>query len=123
MLARMEHVTRAAEALSISQPALSRSISRFEEEVGVPLLERQGRSIKLNQYGRMFLNRVDRIMSEFQKGKQEIQDLLEPGQGQVSLGFLHTFSTNLIPDLLASFRAGYPNINFQLKQCPLPYAP
>lgn len=117
-LARMEHVTRAAEALSISQPALSRSISRFEEEVGVPLFERQGRSIKLNQYGRMFLNRVDRIMSEFQEGKQEIQDLLEPDQGQVSLGFLHTLSTNLIPDLLASFRASYPKINFQLKQGP-----
>ncbi|WNS78056.1 LysR family transcriptional regulator [Domibacillus sp. DTU_2020_1001157_1_SI_ALB_TIR_016] len=115
-LARMQHVTRASEALSISQPALSRSIARFEEEIGVPLFERQGRSIKLNSYGRLFLKRVDRIMAEFQEGKQEIQDLLEPDQGQVSLGFLHTLSTNLIPDFIASFRTHYPKIDFQLTQ-------
>lgn len=117
-LARMQHVTRAAEELSISQSALSRSIARFEDEIGVPLFERQGRSIRLNRYGQIFLKSVDCMMNEFYKGKQEIQDLLEPEQGQVSLGFLHTLSTNLIPDLIASFRTQYPKINFQLKQSP-----
>ncbi|WP_078411976.1 LysR family transcriptional regulator [Priestia abyssalis] len=117
-LARMQHVTRAAEALSITQSALSRSIARFEDEIGVPLFERQGRSIRLNQYGHIFLKSVDAMMKEFNKGKQEIQDLLEPEQGQVSLGFLHTLSTNLIPDLIASFRTDYPKINFRLGQGP-----
>ena len=117
-LARMQHVTRAAEALSISQSALSRSIARFEDEIGVPLFERQGRSIRLNQYGHIFLKRVDGIMKEFYEGKKEIQDLLEPEQGQVSLGFIHSLSTNLIPDLIASFRTNYPKINFLLGQGP-----
>ncbi|MFE4145118.1 LysR family transcriptional regulator [Peribacillus sp. YIM B13472] len=117
-LARMQHVTRAAEALSITQSALSRSIARFEDEIGVPFFERQGRSIRLNQYGHIFLKSVDSMMKEFHKGKQEIQELLEPEQGQVSLGFLHTLSTNLIPDLIASFRMHYPKINFQLTQSP-----
>ncbi|MER2259882.1 MAG: LysR family transcriptional regulator, partial [Priestia megaterium] len=44
-LARTQHMTRAAEELLITQPALSRSIARFEEEVGAPLFDRQGRSI------------------------------------------------------------------------------
>ncbi|NRD77057.1 LysR family transcriptional regulator [Bacillus sp. BRMEA1] len=117
-LARMQHVTHAAEALSISQSALSRSIARFEDEIGVPLFERQGRSIRLNKYGRLFLKRVDTMMKEFYEGKQEMQDLLDPEQGEVSLGFLHTLSTSQIPDLLASFRSCYPKINFRLGQGP-----
>ena len=117
-LAQMEHVTRAAEALSITQPALSRSIARFEEEIGAPLFERQGRSIKLNKYGKLFLKRVDSMMIEFELGKKEIQELLEPGKGTVSFGFLHTLSTNLIPDLIAAFRSQFPNINITLKQSP-----
>ncbi|MBY0122016.1 LysR family transcriptional regulator [Bacillus sp. S/N-304-OC-R1] len=117
-LARMQHVTHAAKALSISQSALSRSIARFEDEIGVPLFERQGRSIRLNKYGEMFLKRVDNIMKEFEEGKQELKDLLHPDNGEVSLGFLHTLSTSQIPDLLASFRADYPKINFKLGQGP-----
>ncbi|MGG1575402.1 LysR family transcriptional regulator [Fictibacillus sp. NRS-1165] len=117
-LARMQHVTHAAEALSISQPALSRSITRFEDEIGVPLFERQGRSIRLNKYGHIFLKRVDNMMKEFYEGKRELQDLLDPEQGEVSIGFLHTLSTSHIPDLLSSFRKCYPKINFRLGQGP-----
>lgn len=117
-LAQMEHVTKAAEALSITQPALSRSIARFEEEIGAPLFERQGRSIKLNKYGKLFLKRVDIMMKEFELGKKEIQELLEPGRGAVSFGFLHTLSTNLIPDVIAAFRCKFPNITITLKQSP-----
>ncbi|PKG23472.1 LysR family transcriptional regulator [Niallia nealsonii] len=118
MLSKMQHVTKAAEALNISQSALSRSIARFEDEIGAPLFERQGRSIRLNVYGKMFLKHVDLIVREFEIGKQEIQELLRPGQGIVSFGFLHTLSTNLIPDLLSAFRMEFPKINFQLKQSP-----
>jgi DNA-binding transcriptional LysR family regulator len=117
-LAKMQHVTRSAEALSISQSALSRSIARLEDDIGVPLFDRQGRSIRLNQYGQIFLKRVENIMKEFYEGKQEIQDLLEPESGTISLGFLHTLSTNLIPDLISCFRIAYPKINFQLGQGP-----
>ncbi|KAB2334907.1 LysR family transcriptional regulator [Cytobacillus depressus] len=117
-LARMQHVTHAAETLSISQSALSRSIARFEDEIGVPLFERQGRSIRLNKYGHIFLKHVDNMMKEFEEGKQEIKELLDPDKGEVSLGFLHTLSTSHIPDLLASFRTYYPKINFQLAQGP-----
>jgi DNA-binding transcriptional LysR family regulator len=120
-LARMQHVTHAAETLSISQSALSRSIARFEDEIGVPLFERQGRSIRLNKYGHIFLKHVDNMMQEFDEGKQEIKELLDPDKGEVSLGFLHTLSTSHIPDLLASFRAYYPKINFRLGQGPSHY--
>ncbi|TDY59378.1 LysR family transcriptional regulator [Bacillus subtilis] len=115
-LARMQHVTKAAKSLSITQPALSRSIARLENHLGVPLFDRQGRSISLNQYGHIFLRRVQAMMKEYTEGKEEIQALLKPDQGVVSLGFLHTLGTMLVPDLIGSFQQEYPNIAFQLKQ-------
>lgn len=115
-LARMQHVTKAAKSLSITQPALSRSIARLENHLGVPLFDRQGRSISLNQYGHIFLRRVQAMMKEYTEGKEEIQALLKPNQGVVSLGFLHTLGTTLVPDLIGSFQQEYSNISFQLKQ-------
>ncbi|MED4072122.1 LysR family transcriptional regulator [Priestia endophytica] len=116
MLARTEHMTQSAKLLSISQPALSRSISRLEEEVGVPLFDRQGRSISLNKYGHLFLKRVERIMKEFEEGKREIQALLDPEEGEISLGFLHTLGPSYIPRLISSFREVYPKTKFRLYQ-------
>jgi DNA-binding transcriptional LysR family regulator len=116
VVATMQHMSRAAEVLSISQPALSRSISRLEDELGVPLFDRQKRSIILNQYGKLFLSRANKIIQELQDGKQEIQGLLDPEYGNISLGFLHTLGTHIIPDLIGSFRKKYPKIKFQLNQ-------
>ncbi|MGQ9003191.1 LysR family transcriptional regulator [Bacillus subtilis] len=115
-LARIQHVTKAAETLSITQPALSRSIVRLENQLGVPLFDRQGRSIKLNKYGERFLKRVDSIIKEFTEGKEEIQSLLKPDQGEVSLGFLHTLGTTIVPNLIGAFKNQYPNVHFQLNQ-------
>jgi DNA-binding transcriptional LysR family regulator len=115
-VARVQHMTHAAEILSISQPALSRSIAKLEEELGVPLFERQGRSIILNHYGQLFLKRVNRILKEFQEGKQELKELLDPGYGVVSLGFLHTLGPEIIPNLIGAFRSHYPKVTFQLNQ-------
>jgi DNA-binding transcriptional LysR family regulator len=115
-LARLQHVTHAAESLSLSQSALSRSIARLEEELGVPLFNRQGRTIMLNRYGQLFLKRVNRILMEFKEGKQELQNLVHPECGEVALGFLHTLGTRLIPDLIRNFRVQSPMIRFQLIQ-------
>src|SRR5689334_4395486 len=56
---RLQHVTRAAERLGTSQPALSRTLARLEADLGVPLFDRVGRSIRLTRYGEMFLKRVE----------------------------------------------------------------
>ncbi|WP_146552026.1 LysR family transcriptional regulator [Rummeliibacillus sp. SL167] len=116
VLAKIQHMTRAAEQLSISQPALSRSIARLEDELGVPLFERQGRSISLNRYGEIFVKRVHNIMREYQNGLHEIQEIIDPNHGEVSLGFLHTLGTNVVPDLIMHFRKQYHDIHFKLKQ-------
>lgn len=86
-LAQMQHVTRASEALSITQPALSRSITRFEEEIGVPLFERQGRSIRLNKYGQLFLQRVENIMRELKKENRKFKICSIPTRVKYPLDF------------------------------------
>lgn len=69
-VARLEHMTKAAEELRIAQPSLSKTIARLEEDLGVPLFERQHRQIKLNRFGKLFLNRVERIFMEIYEGKE-----------------------------------------------------
>lgn len=54
VVAKYENMSRAAEELHITQPALSKSISLLEQSLGVDLFDRQGRAIKLNRYGKFF---------------------------------------------------------------------
>lgn len=115
-VAHLQHFTRAAEALFISQPSLSRSIARLEEELGAPLFDREGRQVRLNRLGQTFLKRVERAFNELEEGQRELQDLIGPEKGQVSLAFLHTFGVRLLPRLLSAFRAEHPNISFRLFQ-------
>jgi len=115
-VAQLQHVTHAAEELSISQPALSRSIAKLEEELGFPLFDRSGKGIVLNRYGRIFLQHVERAMQEIAAGQQIIQDLLHPDHGSISLSFLHSLGSNFVPSLLSKFLSNNPDIQFKLYQ-------
>lgn len=121
VLAKRLHFTQSAEELAISQPALSRSMAKLEEELGVPLFERYGRSIKLSQFGQLFLPRVERAIREIQNGLEEIQQYKNPLSGLVSLSFLHTLGTNIVPDVLGKFNQAYPHVEFRLSQNANPF--
>ncbi|RKN70690.1 LysR family transcriptional regulator [Paenibacillus ginsengarvi] len=116
VVAEEEHFTRAAQLLSIAQPTLSRSIAKLEEELGVPLFDRQGRHVKLNRYGQLFYRRATRILREMTDAKREIADMQNPEQGSVSLAFLKSLGLSSVPELLRQFRRRYPYVTFQLHQ-------
>ncbi|QOS99365.1 LysR family transcriptional regulator [Brevibacterium sp. JNUCC-42] len=115
-VAQTQHITQSAEMLNVSQPALSRSIARLEEELNTPLFERKGRNIVLNQYGELFLKRVERAIQEIEEGKQEIQDLIDPDRGKVRIAFLHSLGIEVVPEFIRSFRLQYPQVSFHLHQ-------
>lgn len=115
-VARLQHMTKAAEELSLSQPALSRSIANLEKELGASLFERKGRNVHLNRYGSLFLQRAQAAISEIEQGKQEILSLINPNTGVVSLSFLHLLGSEFVPALIRSFRSDYPDIQFELHQ-------
>ncbi|WP_107943735.1 LysR family transcriptional regulator [Metasolibacillus fluoroglycofenilyticus] len=116
IVATLQHMTQAAEKLSISQPALSKSIANIEQELGVPLFDRQGRSIFLNRYGVLFLESVDIILAEHSKVVQEFAEITKPGFGEVSFGFIHTLGMEVVPELMAQTSKKYPNMQFTLTQ-------
>lgn len=115
-MARTEHMTNAAEELCISQSALSRSINRIEFQLGTPLFDREGRSLKLNRYGKHFLYRVNRILKEYEDALKEMKSITHPETGEVSLGFLHSLGAEMVPKLISSFHQLYPKVKFKIHQ-------
>ncbi|MEH7502175.1 LysR family transcriptional regulator [Neobacillus drentensis] len=109
-VAGLEHMTKAAEELQIAQPSLSKTISRLEEDLGVPLFDRKNRQLRLNEYGKLFLDRVNRIFLELNEGKREIAERSEQGQSQITLA---VSIPRVLPELLSSFLKQYPDIKFQ----------
>jgi len=116
LVAKYENMSRAAESLHITQPALSKSISLLEENLGVALFERNGRSIKLNRYGKFFLERAERMLKDYATAKEDLLNLVSPGQGVVSIGFMHTLGLEVIPQLMAAVQKVYPQMKIQLTQ-------
>lgn len=114
--AQLQHFTEAARKLSISQPALSRSIAKLEQELGVPLFDRQGRMLTLNGNGRVFYSRVSRIIQEMKEAKRDLEELQNPEYGQLSLAFLKSLGIRYVPRLVRAFQQQYPHVSFQLFQ-------
>ena len=115
-VARTEHVTQAAEELAITQPALSRALARLERSLGVALFDHRGRSVKLNRYGRAYLQHVERALAALEEGRRELTDLSDREAGVIAFGFAHALGTRVVPDIVASFRAQHPRARFQLLQ-------
>ncbi|HWK23982.1 MAG TPA: LysR substrate-binding domain-containing protein [Ureibacillus sp.] len=116
LVAKYENMSRAADILHITQPALSKSISLLEENLGVSLFDRNGRSIKLNRYGQFFLERAELMLKEYEMAKEDLLNLVSPGQGVVSIGFMHTLGLEVIPQLMAAVQKDYPKMKIHLTQ-------
>jgi LysR family transcriptional activator of glutamate synthase operon len=115
-VAKHQHFTKAAKQQLVSQPALSRSIMKLEEELGVPLFIRDGKMVRLTRYGDMFLEKAKQAQACIYEGIEEIQAKTLPDSGEISVAFLHTLGAHLIPQLIADYKKIYPNVSFQLYQ-------
>ncbi|KLU56393.1 LysR family transcriptional regulator [Paenibacillus sp. VT-400] len=115
-VARCEHVTEAAGKLHVTQSSLSKTIQRLEDDLGVPLFDRIGRKLRLNDFGRTFLQRTEKALFELEQGKREIADLSNPNQGTLQLA-VTTAST--LPGILREFRKNKPDIQFHVQMVSL----
>ncbi|MBW7456806.1 LysR family transcriptional regulator [Paenibacillus sepulcri] len=112
-VAKLEHMTKAAEELRIAQPALSKTISRLEESVGVPLFDRYGRQIRLNTFGQIFLKKVEAALSALEEGQKEITELAGLEHGVIHLA---TSALDRLTEPLGAFLSLYPGVNIRLTQ-------
>ena len=107
--------TRAAEALSLTQPTLSAAVAQLEEELNVCLLERRGRGIRPTDAGRLLHSYAGRIFALRREAETELEALKIGGGGELRLGAGTIPGSYLLPRPLARFRAEYPQIRVQLQ--------
>lgn len=110
IVARRSNLTRAAEELCISQPGLSRALSRLEEELGVPLFERRKGKITLNTYGQVFLANVEMAFEQLDQGVDSIRRMYSKEQNILSVA---CSIDDFLIDRLKEFSALYPEISIR----------
>ncbi|MER7814140.1 LysR family transcriptional regulator [Streptomyces sp. NPDC096153] len=115
-VARHEHVTRAAQELGVPQSTLSRAMVRLEQDLGVTLFTRKGRTVSLTPAGRDFLVSVERALAEVERAAEAVRADADPSAGKVAFGFLHTMGSETVPELIRAFRVDHPRIRFTLVQ-------
>ncbi|QJD99066.1 transcriptional regulator CynR [Massilia forsythiae] len=112
LIAVAEHgnFTRAAEALHVSQPALSQQILQMEDRLRTVLLDRSGRTIKVTDAGQAYIAHARRALFELESGRRAIHDVRDLSRGAVRLAMTPTFTAYLIGPLVAAFHARFPAI-------------
>ncbi|WP_323776766.1 pca operon transcription factor PcaQ [Leisingera sp.] len=103
-VARKMSVTRAAGALGMTQPAVTRALRELEEVCGKPLVEKHGRGIRLSGYGELFRDHAGRSLALARDGVALLRGLDEADGPLVAIGALPTVGADLVPDTLAQLR-------------------
>lgn len=115
-VARHEHVTRAAAEMGVPQSTLSRAMVRLEQDLGVTLFARRGRTVSLTPAGRRFLTAAERALAEVERAADTVRADADATAGRVAFGFLHTMGSETVPGLIRAFRVDHPRIRFTLVQ-------
>ena len=113
-VAEKGNFTRAAEELLISQPALSRSMQKLEQELGQPVFERKTRAVTLTDAGLLLQSRAQQILSIIEDTKAEISD--DGESGTVRVGAIPTIAPFFLPDLLRQFSKEHPNASLIVQE-------
>ncbi len=115
-VAELGNFTRAADAVALSQPALSRSIARLEQDLGQPVFERQTRQVVLTDAGKLLLPRAHQILLLVDDAHSEITD---DGQtGRVRIGAIPTIAPYWLPKLLKKFASDFPKATVLIHEEP-----
>ena len=114
-VAEEKSFNKAAERLYISQPPLSRQIKQLEEEVGVMLIDRDNRPLKLTEAGEFFYDHAVQILAKSDKLKSMTMRKAN-FDNSISIGFVSSILYGILPKIIARFRACYPNIEIKLQE-------
>ena len=101
-LAHLEHYTKAAEILSITQPSLSHAIASLEKELGVKLFEEDGRNVVLTKCGQAFLIDVEQALDMLDSSVNKLQ-MTGLGEGRIDIAELRVLSSTVVPNFVKGF--------------------
>lgn len=110
----MKSLTRAADELHIAQPALSQSIMRLENELGVKLFDRRNHHVYLNDQGKLLRKRLIPLMESIDSLKDELWESVCSSEKTISLNFFA--ASQFITNCIIAYKAEHPDVKFQVSQ-------
>ncbi|HVB76058.1 MAG TPA: LysR family transcriptional regulator [Ktedonobacteraceae bacterium] len=110
-VAELRHFTRAAEALYISQPAVSKQVQQLEKALKQPLFTQIGQKVYLTEAGKLLYEYADRIFALAEEAEFALGEMQTLERGRLTLGASTTIGTYLLPELLGRYKAQYPGID------------
>lgn len=113
------HFGRAAQRLSIAQPALTRQIQRLEGDLGTALLTRSARRVALTASGRIFLQRARSLLDGIDEAAAEARRVAQGQEGIVRVGFIHSSTYGITPSIIRRFRDRFPAVVLDLHEMPI----
>ena len=117
-VAEHQSFTRAAKALHVSQPTLSQQVKKLEDALGVQLLDRSGRAVRLTDAGEIYLHHARRALHELDAGKRAVKELNDLSYGYLRVG-MTPITQHLTTSLLDLYRSRYPGIVVAAVEIPL----
>lgn len=102
--------TRAAEALNVSQSALSQKVRQLEDALGTQLFDRSGRTVQLTDFGSVYLEYVRRAHNQLLTAQHALHDVRDLSRGRLRIAFTPTFTEYLVAPVIKQFHERYPGI-------------
>jgi DNA-binding transcriptional LysR family regulator len=115
-VAEQLHFGRAAQALHISQPPLSRAIRALEEQLGVALFTRTRRRVALTPEGERLLEEARRLRAQLERAVHELHAMAAGQQGRLRIGFVSLADYGVLPGLLKAYKAARPAVSLALRE-------
>ena len=114
-VAELQHYTKAASTLFITQPALSKAIHNLEVELGVTLFQKEGRNVTLTPSGAVFYEYVKRAVDEINNGIAAVQHRADVERNIIFVSALFSNYTEFLPEKIAQFRKMNPTYRFRIE--------
>lgn len=111
--------TRAADALCVSQSALSQKVRQLEDELGAQLFDRGGRVVRLTEFGNIYLEYARRAYYDLLTAQRAVKDVHDLSRGQLRVAFTPTFTEYLVAPVIEHFHEKYPGVIIEMTEMSL----
>ncbi|MGU3473718.1 LysR family transcriptional regulator [Paenibacillus sp. D51F] len=115
-IAKQQNITKAAEALHLTQPTLSKIVKAMEDELGVPLFDRSSKQLRLTDAGTAAIKRVPSVLRAVQDVRTAIDDVARLKVGSISIGLPPVIGSVFFPRVVSPFQQLYPDVSFQMAE-------
>lgn len=115
-VAKHQSFTKAAQALHVTQPTLSKMVKNLEEEMDVSLFDRSSRKVRLTDAGEVVFAQAQKIVNSLDDLSASLYDVMNLNKGKIKIGLPPVISTLFFPTIIAAFQSRYPDVTVILTE-------